>query len=135
MIQINKQPSRTDLFVFFALFSFFAGACGVLRHRAGSDELAMACWGAALALPVGALLSRRLARAIYLGWMYATLPLAWTISSVLVAVMFFLVLTPLGIVRTFLGHDPLARRFDRASRSYWIVRPASAGKLKYFRQF
>jgi hypothetical protein len=36
--------------------------------------------------------------------------------------MFFVVITPMGLVMRALGKDPLRLRFDRDARSYWIDR-------------
>ena len=36
--------------------------------------------------------------------------------------MFFLVITPIGLVMRLTGKDFLARRFDRAATSYWVRR-------------
>ena len=44
------------------------------------------------------------------------------VSPVVLGVMFFVVVTPMGLVMRALGKDPLRLRFDREARSYWIDR-------------
>ncbi len=77
--------------------------------------------GAALALGVLALLAPRLLRPVHKLWMKIADALAWFNTRVLLGVIYFLVMTPTGIVMRLLGRDPLDRRLkDRPS--YWVVR-------------
>jgi len=39
-----------------------------------------------------------------------------------VCAIFFLAITPFGVVMRLLGKDPLRRRFEPGTASYWIVR-------------
>lgn len=55
-------------------------------------------------------------------WTRLGLLLHRLVSPVVLGVMFFLVVTPTGLVMRALGKDPLRLRFDREARSYWIVR-------------
>ena len=66
-------------------------------------------------------------------WSAALAPLnrVWTrfglllhriVSPIVLGVMFFLVVTPTGLLMRALGKDPLRLRFDRDARSYWIDR-------------
>ena len=44
------------------------------------------------------------------------------VSPLVLGVMFFLVITPMGLVMRALGKDPLRLQRDRAARTYWIDR-------------
>jgi hypothetical protein len=44
------------------------------------------------------------------------------VSPVVLGIMFFLVVTPTGLLMRVFGKDPLRLRFDRNARSYWIDR-------------
>lgn len=57
--------------------------------------------------------------------------LAWTklgsllgavVSPIVMALLFFLVVTPVGLLMRLTGTDPLRRRGPRQGDSYWIVR-------------
>ena len=43
-------------------------------------------------------------------------------NFVVLALIFYLVITPIGFARRMLGRDPLKLRFEPAARSYWIER-------------
>ena len=56
-------------------------------------------------------------------------------SQPAMAVSYYLVLTPIGLVMRLLGHDPLNRRWDRTAKSYWTKRTPPENTERYFRQF
>ena len=43
-------------------------------------------------------------------------------NFVILTLLFYLVITPMGLALRLLGKDPLRLRFDRGARSYWIER-------------
>jgi hypothetical protein len=135
MMPINKNPSRRELFVFALLLPVFFGVTGALRWRAGSTALAEALWTAGLVVSLATMASSKARRLVYLGCTYATYPIAWTVSHVALAAMYFLIVTPLALVLRVLGRDPLQRRFDRTAPTYWILRRPSKDTARYFRQF
>jgi predicted membrane metal-binding protein len=70
---------------------------------------------AALALPrVLAPLSRL--------WLRFGLLLHACISPIIMGLVFYTTVTPIGLVRRLLGQDPLRLRFDRDVVTYWIER-------------
>jgi len=55
-------------------------------------------------------------------WTRFGLLLHRVVSPVVLGVMFFVVLTPMGLIMRALGKDPLRLRMDRNAGSYWIDR-------------
>src|SRR5262245_23347122 len=55
-------------------------------------------------------------------WTKFGLLLHRVMSPVVLGVMFFLVITPIGLLMRLLGKDLLRLKFDRAAGSYWISR-------------
>jgi hypothetical protein len=62
-------------------------------------------------------------------------PIGWVISHVILAVIYYLVLTPIGLLLRAAGRDLLARRRDPTAESYWIDRGAKPEVERYFRQY
>jgi hypothetical protein len=79
--------------------------------------------------------SRDLGRGLYRGWMFAALPIGWTISHVILGIVFYLVMTPIGLIMRVLGNDPMTRRPDPAAQTYWIAHQQQKDLKRYFRQF
>lgn len=61
-------------------------------------------------------------RPVYRVWMLLAVAMGFVMTRVILTVVFVLVVTPLGLVRRALGHDPMRRR--RPDGSLWIVREA-----------
>jgi hypothetical protein len=91
---------------------------------------------AALAVIVGVtgLVFPALVKPIYTGWMIAAFPIGWTVSRIALALVFFVVLTPLAAVFRMMGRDLLRLRRQRAD-SYWVTKRQPGGTGDYFRQF
>jgi len=64
----------------------------------------------------------------YKGWMTVGHVLGWINTRIILGVVFYAVVTPIGIVRRWLGKDPMGRRLRTDLDSYRITRkprPAS----------
>jgi hypothetical protein len=55
-------------------------------------------------------------------WMKLGLLLGKIVSPIALGILFYAVLTPMGIVMRLAGKDPLRLKRDAAGRSYWILR-------------
>jgi hypothetical protein len=74
-------------------------------------------------------------RPLFVGWIVAAYPIGWTVSHVLLSAIFFLVLTPIGLILRATGTDPMHRSFDPDARTYWSKREPVREAARYFRQF
>jgi Na+/proline symporter len=135
VVQINKNPSRRDLLVFASILPIFFGLFGALRWHAGETKAATIAWGVGAALSLVAFGVPPARRWLYLGWMYAVFPIAWTVSHAILVVVYYLVATPIALVMRAFGRDPMYRRFDKAAKSYWVLRQPNRDTARYFRQF
>ncbi len=78
--------------------------------------------------------SVRLARPGYLLWMGIAFVMGNIVSRVVLAIVWYLVLTPAGLVARATGRDRLALRRD-ARASWWVDLPRGRGHDHYERQF
>ena len=74
-------------------------------------------------------------RAVYVGLSCAAFPVGFVVSHVVMVLVYYGVVTPIGLVMRLLGHDPMHRGFDRDAATYWVERPAVHDPKRYFRQF
>jgi hypothetical protein len=98
---------------------------------------ALAAAFAALALTVGplGLIRPQLVRPIYVAWMILAFPIGWTISQVIVALVFYGLFTPIALVFRLIGRDPLHRARRPGLETYWTPKPTATDPRRYFRQF
>ena len=59
---------------------------------------------------------------IYVLWMTFAIVLGAIVSTILLTLVFYLVVTPIALLARLAGKDFLARRGDPEARSYWILR-------------
>ena len=136
LLEIKRHPTPRELRWFGVGLAVFAALAGGLLHwRFEAPAGARMVWMGGGALAAVYFAAPPLRRWIYLGWLYAAFPLGWTVSHVLLAATYYLVLTPTGLlVRLFRG-DPLDRRPGRSQTSYWAARRPVRDVRRYLRQF
>ena len=127
-------PSRTlrqFAGLWLVLFGALAGLQGFKHGRVG---LALAL--ALLAVTVGllGLVRPQAIRVIYVGGMLVGFPVGWTLSRLILSVLFYGMFTPAGLLFRALGRDVLCRR-HREQATYWSPKPMPADARSYFRQF
>ena len=187
MIEVNRDPSRRDLFWFAVMLFGFAALLGglvmfkggeglagvsiilatawlvslifnpaekrtqllgvllpalcaaigwpVAKGLLGKSDMAITIFSIGTCASLAALIFPAFARKLYLGWMLAALPIGWSISHALLAVLYYMVVTPIALIMRMLGHDPLNRRIDKTRESYWAQHPSSIESSRYFRQY
>ena len=64
-----------------------------------------------------------LVKKIYKLWMIGTRSIGWINTQILLGLIYYLVLTPLGLGVKLLRRDLLNEKFDRSNDSYWQERP------------
>jgi hypothetical protein len=63
-----------------------------------------------------------------------TFPIGWVMTQLVLAFMFFLVLTPLAIIFRWRRRDSLQLR-ARSQSTFWVKRPEKTPPEKYLKQF
>ncbi len=76
-----------------------------------------------------------LLKPIYIIWMIFAVILGWVMTRFILSIIFYLVMTPIGLITRFLGEDFLAlKKID--SSSYWNQRSSRIEKSQdYEKQF
>ena len=57
---------------------------------------------------------------IYKPWMWAAEKIGWVNTRIILSVLFFVILAPIGFMMRLFGKDPLTRRYDITATSYRI---------------
>ena len=136
LIQIDMNPPRKQLNLFGLFWLAFFGAVGAyVLWNAESWPAALAIWAVAAVVPAVGWAVPAFMRIMYVGLSVVAYPIGLTVSLVVLAAVYFFLITPIGLLMRLFGRDPMARRFDPESETYWQPhRPADSIK-RYFRQF
>lgn len=133
---ISFQPTSRVLRQFAGLWLVFFGVLACW-HAVVRGNVLLATTLATLALTVGplGLIRPQSVRWIYVGWMILAFPIGWTVSRVLLAGLYYGLITPIGLVQRLTGRDPLQLRFRTDRQTYWMDKPSPSDARSYFRQF
>jgi ABC-type uncharacterized transport system permease subunit len=136
LIQVNKNPTARELTIFGLMLAGFALLLAMIvwwRFQAPVAAQWIAGIGIGIAVVFFAIPPLR--KPIYLGWVYLTFPIGWTITHIVMAITYYLVVTPIGLIMRAVGRDPMQRKLDRAATSYWIAHQPADSVERYLRQF
>jgi MFS family permease len=145
MIEINWRPDDRTLRQFGVIalvgFSFLAAIAWwelfIFAFGLGEARTIVAGTFAVLA-GLSALFSLVAPRAnlpIYLGLTILSYPIGFVLSYVIMGFLFFVMITPVGLIFRLTGYDPLQRRFEPEATTYWADPRPRRGKESFFRQF
>ena len=69
-------------------------------------------------------------------WMSLAVILGWFMSRVILFILYYVIITPIGIFLKLIGKDFLQLKIDKSSKSYWETREKKiAEQIDYERQF
>lgn len=137
LIEVRTDFSERELRQFAGIWlPAFALMLGILLwHKFEVPNAAIGVWSVAGLVSVVGLLQPRWMKTLLVGWMYAAFPIGWTISHLMLAIIYYGCMTPIGLIMRLIGRDSLNRRLDRSAETYWIPREPVVGAKRYFRQF
>jgi hypothetical protein len=116
------------------VLAVFGVVGGVVLWRLEALGAAQALWSIGGVFALVYYTVRPLRRPLYNVWMGLTRPIGWAVSHLVLAVVFYALITPIGSVMRLFGRDALERRFDPAAQSYWAARDPGDDTARYFRQ-
>jgi len=133
---LRRAPRGKDLLVFGLGLPLIVGSIGYAVYaKASMPLLAFGIWGIGALVWVGFALAPPLRLPIYRVWMHVVFPIGWTVTHVIMALLFFAVITPAGLLLRLFGRDPLSRRIDPNAQSYWTERRQPSPVERYFHPY
>jgi hypothetical protein len=137
LVSINRDPGSRLLRQFAGIW--FPAACAMIGwaifRRTHAWPWPLAIWIPAAAISIAGLVRPSVMKPIWIAWMTAVFPIGWTISHLVLAITFYLVITPVGCLLRMLGRDPMTRTLDRQAKTYWQPHQQITDSARYFRQF
>ncbi len=92
------------------------------RNDFALTTAAMVLGGLGAALIVLGLTVPLILKPVYRVWMALAVVLGFVMTRVILTLVYYLVMTPIGLIMRLLGKDPLHRKPDPKAASYWIER-------------
>ena len=137
VVEIHWNPSPRELrqFARYWFPLFYAVVGGLAWWKYGAPRVGYGIWGAGVCLSVIGFAFPAVIRFLFVGMSVVTYPLGWVVSHLVLGLIFYGVVTPIGLIMSLFGHDPLQRKFDPNAKSYWVLHKPPADNRRYFRQY
>lgn len=116
-----------------ALFFFgFLCAIATWRHKA----LVACFFGVLSLLGMGFLVLPDALKPVYIKWMQVTQFIGKTITAIMLALAYYLIITPFGLIKRLFGGSPIQLKPDKSIPSYWVSRSERAQpKERFIKRF
>lgn len=133
MLEINRNPTYRILRQFSVAIGVFAALIGSLTMWHGGTTAAWIIWGLGAVMSAVGLVRPPWIRGTYIGMNLLTAPIGIVVSLAVLGVVYYIVVTPTGLLLRLFGYDPLQKRKPQTD-TYWRKR-VQREPDQYFRQF
>lgn len=106
-----------------------------LINGAWNPGLALKLGGIGLGAGIVFLLLPAIARPFYLAWFFVSCCIGIVVSNLLMALFYFVLLTPIGLLVRAFGRSAVQKGFKREAVTYWEAAPKSRPAKSYYQQF
>lgn len=134
MLDLPINPTDRALRQFagtwFLVFFLAAFRCSAHGHKTAS--IALTFIGL---VGMAGLVKPFLVKYLFLGATIAAYPFGWLLTQIILAIMFYIVLTPIALIARWRGRDPLQLRRGTAKSTFWAPRAQPPPPEKYLKQF
>ena len=145
MLDLNLKPDRKTLrqFGWIALVGFgvlgglifWRGRLFGLDFGSGARPTAYVLWSLGAISALFSLIVPKANQLLFVGLTVLTFPIGFVVSHIIMGLIFYGILSPVGILFRLMGRDVLNRRFEPESATYWTDAQPPAKPDRYFRQF
>lgn len=145
IVDINWNPTRKELRWFAGLLIIFCGIVAWMLNESSQpiastlprviSPFAVAIAVAGAVIGITGLARPDWVRYVYVAWMVAVSPIAFVVSNLIVAIVFYLVVAPIGFAMKLVRRDALHLEFRDETTSYWQEKQMPKDPRRYFRQY
>ncbi len=138
MLKLDLNPPKDQLrqFAWISLFAFPAIGWLVLHLWHGTSTTpAWILTGVGLAVFAAQFVFPPLVRVVFVGLMLIAVPLGLVLSTIVLALIYYGLFTPVALAFRVAGRDKLNRRLDPNARSYWVERKTDIPPARYLRMY
>ena len=135
MISIQWNPERKQLRQFAGIwFPAFCALVGwSIARKTGYWQEVEVGWIVAGVISIAGLVFPPIIRPVFVGLILLTYPIGWVVSHVLLGLIFYGIVTPIGIILRLTGHDPLQINAPLGN-SLWKSPTGKTDPASYLRQ-
>ena len=138
-LDLNPPPHIIKQFAWFAVIGMGLLAFAALKRSVGfvwDHPAFLACIGlGVLQLLLFQIGVTGVSRALFIVLSVAFVPIGFVLSHILLAGVYYLVLTPIALVFRLTGRDVIGKKLDPNATSYWHERSGLRKPASYFKLY
>ncbi len=131
----QKHPTTIELRVFAGGLLVLAGMTWLVESSWLGESLRVGIVGGLAVCGLLGLCLPSKILGIYRTWMFIVTPIGWLISHLVMAAIYFLLITPIGLLRRLFGADTLNIRDQTHRDSFWLPVRQDDDPKRSFRQY
>ena len=125
MVVSEQNPGKKELRKFGITFALvlavlFGVLLPLIRHGTELESWALWPWFASSAIAACALFHPASLKLLYTPWMKFAEVAQWVNTRIIMFLMFYLLILPIGLALRLLGKDSMKRKFDKGVESYRV---------------
>jgi polyferredoxin len=130
-IVINRKKLRDFSFIISIALTFV----GLYFVWKGNNFLYLYYLSIAITILLLGLILPKVLTPLYYPWMVLAISLGFIMTRLILTILYYCVITPIGLLSRLLGKHFLELKWDHSQTSYWNKRRESLSKQSYERQF
>ena len=131
----SLDTSSKEIRKFGLVIAIALGVIGSFVYvKFGNFDVVGWLWGIGLLFLILGFILPSVLRPVYRIWMLLAYFIGGIVSRVILTVLFYVVLTPTGLVLRLFGKDVLDQRFDKRRESYWVKKDLSGHTKEQYRK-
>lgn len=136
MIRIKSSLTNRERIAFAVVWVALASLLAVLRYSRHGLSMEVGVWAGIALIPivVGLIQFKQIDR-LYRALAFVTAPIGWVIGHVILSLIWWGLITPLGCLRRITAYDPMRRSSGRGLATYWNDLPDNRPARSYLRPF
>lgn len=135
---INERKKFGKILIIgFPIFSFLIFLLGWVSSGVWNKNLEIACWICGIGVVLGLIsyFLPQISKPIYQAWYFVGCCLGFIISNLIFTLMYFLIFTPVGLIRRMFSKDSFPKTFDKSKKTYWQDAEQMDDISRYYKQF
>jgi hypothetical protein len=129
------DPTERMLRQFAALSIVFFGVLAARAYFHQRLLLAIVMSTVGLLIGVAGIVRPRTIRPVFVTWMKVAFPIGWVVSRIVLATIFYAIITPIALTFRLMGRDVLELGRTAGRTTYWQPKANVTDKSRYLRQF
>ena len=131
----SLDTSSNEIRKFGLVIAIALGVIGIFVYvKFANFDVVGWLWGIGLLFLILGFILPSVLRPVYRIWMLLAYFIGGIVSRVILTVLFYVVLTPTGLVLRLFGKDVLDQKFDKRRESYWVKKDLSGHTKEQYRK-